>query len=80
MHVKALENLVRKQPFQPFQIVVSSGDRYVVQHPENCVLLKEGVFVAYATSPKERLPDDFAILSYLHIAAEPVNGKKHKKK
>jgi hypothetical protein len=78
---RAIENLVRKRPFAPFQIVVSSGDRYVVDHPENCVLLKEGVFIAFATSPKERLPDDFAMLSYLHIAAaEAVNGKKHKTK
>lgn len=77
MNVKAIQKLVKQQPFAPFQIVMSSGDRYVVDHPENCVLLKEGVFLAYATSPKESLPDDFAILSYLHISfAEPARKNK----
>jgi hypothetical protein len=77
VNVAALEKLIKKKPFDPFEIVLSSGDRYVVAHPENCMLLKEAVFVAFATSPKEMLPDDFAFLSYLHIAAtERVNGKR----
>jgi len=73
MNVKALEKLIKKQPFDPFQIVLSSGDRYTVDHSENCMLLKEGAIVAFSSSPAEARPDDFAILSYLHIAAaEPT--------
>jgi hypothetical protein len=77
MNVKAIEKLIKRRPFEPFQIVISSGDRYMVDHPENCLLLKEAVVLAYPTSRKDSLPDDFAILSYLHIAsAEPA--RKHR--
>jgi len=82
MNPKAIEKLIKEQPFEPFQLVLSSGDRYVVRHPENCMLLKEKILIAYPGSGKrEELPDDYAVLSYLHIAAaEPANGKKHKKR
>jgi hypothetical protein len=77
MNVTAIEKLIKKRPFDPFEIVLSSGDRYVVNHPENCMLLKQAAVLAFATSPKEKRPDDFAILSYLHIAAaEPVHEKR----
>ena len=82
MNVSALQTLIKKTPFEPFELVVSSGDRYVVKHPENCLLLRDKIVVAYSARPKrDDLPEDFAILSYLHIAAaEPANGKKHKKR
>ena len=81
MTIQALKFWLTKQPFQPFQLVLSSGDRYRVDHPENCMLLKDRIVVAFSTSPKDELPDDMALLSYLHIAAaEPVNGKSKKKK
>jgi hypothetical protein len=76
MNVRAIQNLVKKQPFEPFEIVLSSGDRYTVKHPENCMMLKEGVIVSYSNSAKDSLPDDFAILSCLHIAAaEPARQR-----
>ncbi len=82
MNPRALETLIKHKPFEPFELVLSSGDRYRVDHPENCMLLKEKIVVAFDASRKRgELPDDFAILSYLHIAAaEPANGKKHKAK
>ena len=80
MQVSAIQKWINKRPFSPFEIVMSSGDRYPVRHPENLVLSKEGAYVFFKRSPQEALPD-VAILSYLHIAAaEPVNGKRKQKK
>ncbi len=77
MTVKAIETFIKARPFEPFQLVLSSGDRYRVDHPENCMLLRDRIIVAFSSSPKQGRPDEAAILSYLHIAAaEPTKKKR----
>ncbi len=41
-----LKELLRRQPFEPFRIVINSGDRYEVQNPQNVALgqAKLGIF------------------------------------
>ena len=41
-----LQKRLRKQPFEPFRVVLSSGDAYEVRHPEMALLLKGGIYVA----------------------------------
>lgn len=67
---------LRQQPFTPFDIVSSSGERYRVRHPELVrVTGRRSVYVfdsrdARGVSPQ---PD---IVSLLHIAAiEPLRGE-----
>lgn len=69
MNADALKKLLQKSPFIPFELILSSGDRFRVLHPEMMLLLKERVLVALPPDQSGELPDDYVWVSYLHIAA-----------
>jgi hypothetical protein len=72
MNIKAIKDQLSVRPFEPFDIILTSGDRFPVTHPENVILLKERVLLAYYDEPGD-LPDRHTSISYLHIAAlEPM--------
>ncbi len=68
MTLELLQGYLTKRPFQPFRVVTSSGQVYDVAHPENAMIVKGGMVVAYGASNGD-LPDRVATLSLLHIAA-----------
>jgi hypothetical protein len=62
--VDQVRKLLQERPFEPFTIVVSSGQRHFVASPEHASVLPKGsrVFVAF--------DDDTAVVvSVLHITA-----------
>ncbi len=72
MNAQALRELLKQQPFAPFDLILSSGDRFRVVHPEMLLLLKERVLVVLPPaigSDDNDLPDRYVTVSYLHIAA-----------
>ncbi len=69
MNATALRELLRQRPFTPFELILSSGDRFPVMHPEMMLLLKERVLLAVPAPGREELPDRYETISYLHIAA-----------
>ncbi len=80
MNYAALRFLLKAQPFEPFQLVLSSGDKYPVRHPEMLMPLKDRVLVGLPlTKSDDDLPDSFVTISYLHIAAaEPISNSHSK--
>jgi hypothetical protein len=83
MSVRELRHRLQKQPFEPFRVVLSSGESYEVRHPEMALLLRGGIYVAEPDA-KGELPEVPAWCSYLHITAiEPIaakNGRQPRKK
>jgi len=72
MSAAAIRESLQRRPFEPFRIRLSSGDAYVVRHPENALLLRGGVYVA-VPDPSGELPETATWCSLLHVAAvEPV--------
>ena len=69
MNANALRELLRQKPFTPFELSLSSGDRFPVMHPEMMLLMKEPVILALPAPGREELPDRYETISYLHIAA-----------
>ncbi len=69
MNALALRELLKQMPFAAFELVLSSGDRFPVMHPEMLLLLKERVLVALPSQGSDELPDRYVTISYLHIAA-----------
>ncbi|MEM6315156.1 MAG: hypothetical protein AAF743_13770 [Planctomycetota bacterium] len=63
MNKAALDVLLKAKPFVPFRVVMSSGEGYVVRHPELAICTKN--FVIVYDPNGERVGH----LSYLHIAA-----------
>ena len=41
-----IKELLEKQPFEPFMIVTSSGDKYLIEDPHGVALMTGRVFVA----------------------------------
>lgn len=50
--LNSIRELKEQEPFQPFTIVVSSGDRYVIEAPQNLVEMKSELFYAYPGGDK----------------------------
>ena len=57
----AMQELLRRQPFEPFEIRLTHGEKHEVRHPEMALLLRSRLVIA--------LPDDrMVICPLLHIA------------
>ena len=47
--IRVLRN---REPFEPFTIVTSSGDKYLVESPDNVAMMEGRIFYAYPHSRK----------------------------
>jgi hypothetical protein len=62
MNHDAMQELLRRQPFEPFEIRLTNGEKHEVRHPEMALLLRSRLVIA--------LPDDrMFICPLLHIAS-----------
>ena len=69
MTIDTLKNRLGRRPFEPFRVVTSSGETYDVWHPENAVLYRTGLIVAYGGRSNGGIPDSYADVALLHITA-----------
>ena len=69
MQIAKLSEALKRTPFQPFEIVTSSGNRYRVDHPELVWLTKGALHVTQRIEQSSRgdMVADPAVISYLHI-------------
>ncbi|MDX1946888.1 MAG: hypothetical protein SFU86_15910 [Pirellulaceae bacterium] len=63
MSYETIRKLLDQKPFIPFEVVLSSGAKYRVTHPEIVVANKGGLVIAYPDA------QTFDICSLLHITA-----------
>jgi hypothetical protein len=74
MTVQTFRDLLKQQPFQPFRLIMSSGDAFEVRHPEMAWLTRTNIFVGVGET-KAGVPAEFRICSLLHVAAiEPLSS------
>ena len=65
MNHDAMQALLRRQPFEAFEIRLTNGEKYKVRHPEMALLLKSRIVIA--------IPDDrMVICPLLHIASVEI--------
>ena len=73
MNVQTFRELLSQQPFKPFQLVLSSGQRYEVRHPGMAWLTRSSILVGIDQTD-EGVPAEFKICSLLHVTAiEPLS-------
>ena len=64
---------LRRRPFVPFRLILSSGTTYDVLQPEMLFVSKSGVTVAIYDKDQRPSPDEIPVreelVSFLHIAA-----------
>ncbi len=72
MTVQTFRDLLRRQPFKPFRLVMSSGQTYDVRHPEMAMLTRTDMLVGVDVED-DGVPAEFKICSLLHVTAvEPL--------
>lgn len=64
---------LRRRPFVPFRLILSSETTYDVLHPEMLFVSKSGITVAIYDKNQRPSPEEIpvreSLISYLHIAA-----------
>ena len=78
MTLDTIQELLSRRPFEPFQIVTSSGDRYEIRHPEMAWPIRNGVYVGIGGRGK--LPERAAFVSLLHISSVETGVNGHKRR
>jgi hypothetical protein len=74
MTVATFRDLLTRQPFQPFRLVMSSGQSYEVRHPEMAWLTRTDILVATDVMD-DGIPAKYRICSLLHVTAiEPIGA------
>ena len=72
MTVQTFRDLLRRRPFMPFRLVMSSGETYEVRHPEMAWLTRTDILVG-VDETEEGVPNEFRICSLLHVTRiEPL--------
>jgi hypothetical protein len=61
MNREAIQELLQRRPFEPFEVRLSNGDVHRVDNPEFAVVLRSNIFIGYPDS------DRFVICSLLHV-------------
>lgn len=73
MTADALFARLRRKPFVPFRLILSSGTTYDILHPEMLFVSKSGLTVAIYDRNQSPSPDEIplreALVSFLHVAA-----------
>jgi hypothetical protein len=71
--IETLKELLGRRPFVPFRVILSSGDRFEIRHPEFAWLVKEGIYVglpaAEGGNGQPDLPERAVFCSALHLTA-----------
>lgn len=72
MRAADLRDLLEREPFEPFRVVMTSGEAYRVTNPGMATLLKSQVFIALHDGEK------WVFCPYLHIATveRAPNGRR----
>jgi len=63
MNADEIRELLRREPFEPFRIKLTSGDAYDIRDPNSVALGRNRAFVAFPDT------DRWTFFAYLHIAA-----------
>ncbi len=74
MRFQEVQDALRRQPFEPFQIHLTNGQRFLIRHPEFAALSRSSVLVG-VSSGDDDVPDRYIQCDLLHVVSlEPANG------
>ena len=70
MNTEAIREMLNRRPFEPFEVIMSSGERHLVEHPEFLMLLQSKVAIGDLVS------DRLIVLAIRHITElRPVESQ-----
>jgi hypothetical protein len=72
MTAPSLQELLRRQPFRPFRVVMADGAAYPVTRPDRAFVTSDAILVGVGES-RHGVPSSFQICSLRHVTAvEPL--------
>ena len=81
MSPQELSDMVKRQPFEPFRIVMTDGQGYDIRHPELLMVGTRVAIVGLTTQPAQTLFERHVLVDLLHVirieplpAAAPPTG------
>ena len=72
MFKEQIAEVIRRQPFQPFDIKMSDGRAYKVDHPEFVSVSRDGRVVVYHTTDNRMLFLEMHHITTLEVANRPA--------
>jgi hypothetical protein len=60
---------LKERPFEPFRVIMSSGQFYDIYHPDLVLIGKRHLFVGTASDDNPTIFDRSSLLSILHVSA-----------
>lgn len=80
MTLQDFQRLLKVRPFQPFRMIMSSGERYEVRHPEMAFLLRTKIVLGLDPD-STGVADEWTMVSLLHVTAiEPIPERAKRKR
>jgi hypothetical protein len=74
MTLQTYRDLLEARRFQPFRLIMSSGQSYEVRHPEMAMLTRTSMLVGIDEAD-DGVPAEFKICSLLHVTTvEPLSA------
>jgi hypothetical protein len=73
MNADALRRLLTEQPFEPMDVILSSGHVFHIKHPENVIVMKNTLVV---TDPRKRHRTSLIHIVAVRRREKPTRGKK----
>ena len=67
MTADTFREILKRTPFEPFRVVMSSGESYNVLHPKMAFVTAKALFLAIR-DPSNADGERLAFCSYLHVA------------
>ena len=61
MNAETIQEVLNRRPFEPFEIIMSSGERHFVRHPKFLMLLTSKAAIG------DPLSDRLSVLSLKHV-------------
>lgn len=72
MTLQTFQDLLRAKPFEPFRLVMSSGEKYEVKHPEMAWLTRTNILIGIGDT-RDGVPSRHKTCSLLHVTTiEPI--------
>lgn len=69
MNAKEIVKKLKHQPFEPFRVVTSAGDRYEVKHPENLIVVRSGSLYIFEPVEDDENTFESPVIVGLHQVA-----------
>jgi hypothetical protein len=77
MTLQDFQRMLRARPFQPFRVVMSSGEQYEVRHPEMAFLTRTSLVIGLDPD-KQGIAEGATWCSLLHVSASRPIERLHR--